>query len=194
MNNTKRTISESAIKVFSKNGYNGATMDAIAADAGVAKGTLYYHFKSKEEIFKYIVQEGMNVLKGKIESDSKDVSDSLEKIRILCRVQWGLIYESRDFIKVIMSQIWGQEARQLELRECIKSYIVYIQNYLKEAVDDGSIKKCNLSFLSYTLFGTVCSVAVYELMNEDKKDLDDMIESLMNYILNGIKVEKENKI
>ncbi|MEY8001520.1 TetR/AcrR family transcriptional regulator [Clostridium sp. Mt-5] len=194
MNNTKRTIFESAIKVFSKNGYSGATMDAIAADAGVAKGTLYYHFKSKEEIFKYIVQEGMNVLKEKIESDSKNVNNSLDKIKILCKVQWGLVYESRDFIKVIMSQLWGQEIRQLELRKCIRSYIIYIQDYLKEAMDDGSIKKCNLSFLAYTLFGTVCSVAVYELMNEDKKDLDDMIENLMSYILNGIKVEKENKI
>lgn len=67
MSNTKSLIFKSAIKIFSKNGYNGATMDAIATDAGVAKGTLYYHFKSKEEIFKYIIQEGMNIVKKEIE-------------------------------------------------------------------------------------------------------------------------------
>jgi AcrR family transcriptional regulator len=49
MNKTKNTIFEAAIKVFSSNGYNGATMDDIALNAGVAKGTLYYHFKSKKK-------------------------------------------------------------------------------------------------------------------------------------------------
>ncbi|EDK32129.1 TetR/AcrR family transcriptional regulator [Clostridium kluyveri] len=187
MNNTKRIIFESAIKIFSKNGYNGATMDAIAADASVAKGTLYYHFKSKEEIFKYIVEKGMNVLIEKIEIDSKKEKNALDKIKILCKAQWGLVYENRDFIKVVMSQLWGQEIRQLELREYIRSYIIYIQNYLKQCMKEGSIKKCDSLFLAYTLFGTICSVAVYELLNEDKKDLDDMIENLMSHILDGIK-------
>ncbi len=39
---------KSAIKIFSESGYRGATMDDIAANAGLVKGTLYYHFKSKE--------------------------------------------------------------------------------------------------------------------------------------------------
>ena len=54
MNNTKKLIFEAAIKVFSECGYNGAIMDDIASRAGVAKGTLYYHFASKEEIFKFV--------------------------------------------------------------------------------------------------------------------------------------------
>ena len=52
MNKTKNLIFESAIKIFSESGYRGATMDDIAANASLAKGTLYYHFKSKEEILR----------------------------------------------------------------------------------------------------------------------------------------------
>ena len=52
MNKTKRLIFYSAIKIFSDLGYRGATMDEIASNAGLAKGTLYYHFTSKEEISK----------------------------------------------------------------------------------------------------------------------------------------------
>ncbi|OBR93515.1 MULTISPECIES: TetR/AcrR family transcriptional regulator [Clostridium] len=189
MSNTKRTIFESAIKVFSKNGYSGATMDAIAADAGVAKGTLYYHFKSKEEIFKYIIEEGMNVIRKSIEDESQNETNPLNRIKIVCKVQWGLVYENRDFFKVVMSQLWGQEVRQLELREYIRKYIVYIQSYLDDAMEKGYIKTCNSSFLAYDLFGTICSVAVYELINEKNKDLNEMIDNLMYRILNGIKGE-----
>ena len=55
MNKTKNLIFESAIKTFSESGYRGATMDDIASNAGLAKGTLYYNFASKEEIFNFIV-------------------------------------------------------------------------------------------------------------------------------------------
>ena len=63
MNRTKRLIFESAIRIFSDCGYRGATMDDIASSAGLAKGTLYYHFTSKEEIFNFIVKEGVQILK-----------------------------------------------------------------------------------------------------------------------------------
>ena len=62
MNRTKRLIFDSAIRIFSDCGYRGATMDDIASNAGLAKGTLYYHFTSKEEIFNFIVEEGIQKL------------------------------------------------------------------------------------------------------------------------------------
>ena len=51
MNKTKRKIFSAAIELFSKNGYDNATVDDITAIAGVAKGSLYYHFSKKEDIF-----------------------------------------------------------------------------------------------------------------------------------------------
>ena len=51
MNKTKEAIYNASIDIFSRCGYTGASMDDIAVSAGVAKGTLYYHFKSKEELF-----------------------------------------------------------------------------------------------------------------------------------------------
>ena len=117
MNKTKRAIFDSAIKIFSGSGYDGATMDVIAVNAGVAKGTLYYHFKSKEEIFKYIITEGMNVIMEQIEEVTESEVDSLMKLKILCGVQLSLVHENRDFFKVIMSQLWGREIRHLEIRQ-----------------------------------------------------------------------------
>lgn len=192
MNKTKRAIFDSAIKVFSNSGYNGATMDIIAADAGVAKGTLYYHFKSKEEIFNFIIEQGMAAIKEKIESIAVKQEDILSKIKVLCRVQLGFVYESRDFFKVVMSQLWGQESRQLELRESIKKYINYMKSYLEEAMKQGVVKKGDSYLMAYTLFGTICSATVYELINEDKTDIEELIDNLLGNILNGIQERNRN--
>jgi TetR/AcrR family transcriptional regulator len=193
MNNTKDIIFKSAVKIFSNNGYNGATMDAIAADAGVAKGTLYYHFKSKEKIFKYIVLEGMNIIKKEIEEVANKEQNSLSKLKVLCKIQLGLVYERKEFFKVIMSQLWGQEGRQLELREAVNKYIIYIEKYLQDAINEGTIKDGDTYSMAYTLFGTICSAAVYELINEDKqhankdkKKYGNMIDNIINYVLSEL--------
>ena len=187
MNKTKKAIFHSAIKIFSKSGYNGATMDDIAFNAGVAKGTLYYHFRSKEEIFKYIIKEGTSIIIERMECIAKNEHDALSKLKALCKIQLSLVYENRDFFKVIMSQLWGQELRQLELRHTIKGYINYIEKYLRQSIDEGSIKNGEVSFMAYTIFGTICSATVYELINEDDRDIHEVNDNLVGYILSGIK-------
>jgi AcrR family transcriptional regulator len=191
MNKTKRTIFESAIKILSQNGYNSATMDSIASDAGVAKGTLYYHFKSKEEIFKYIIKEGMQILKERIENNTEGQQDSLSKLKILCKIQLELVHEQREFFIVLMSQLWGQDSRQAELREAIKKYIDYMELYINMAIDENVIKVGDPSHLAYTLFGTICSVAMYGLIKEDKQDFEELNNNILNYILNGIQIENK---
>lgn len=52
MNKTKRKIFETSMKLFAEKGYDATSIEEITATVGVAKGTLYYHFSSKEEIFK----------------------------------------------------------------------------------------------------------------------------------------------
>lgn len=188
MNKTKRAIFEAAIKVFSESGYDGATMDDIAASAGVAKGTLYYHFKSKEEIFKFIIDEGSNVVREELQSAlAKETSTKL-KLRILCKVQLELVYKNRDLFKVIMSQLWGQEIRQHELRDTIESYIKHLEGYLKDAMAQGFIKKGEPRFMAYNFIGTICASAIYELINEDRTDANEVIDNLVQYILRGVEI------
>lgn len=186
MNKTKNAIFEAAIKVFSSNGYNGATMDDIALKAGVAKGTLYYHFKSKEEIFKYIVKEGMNKIRENVQESVDNEEDVISKLKVLCKVQLDLVYKNKDFFKVIMSQLWGTELRQLELRDIVQKYIMLIEAYLKEAMEKGIIKKGNTSLMAYTFFGGLCSTIVYEIINEDRVNIDEIIDNLTNYLLKGM--------
>lgn len=188
MNKTKGAIFNAAIKVFSEKGYNGATMDDISINAGVAKGTLYYHFRSKEEIFKYIVKEGMKKIQVEVQDYVERVEDPILRLKNLCRVQLELVYKYRNFFKVIMSQLWGVEIRQLELREVIQKYIILIEGYIRDAIQKEAVKKGNESLMAYTFFGALSSTAVYELINNDDIDIEDLIENLTNYLLYGMAI------
>jgi len=62
MNKTKRKIFETSMKLFAEKGYDATSIEEITATVGVAKGTLYYHFASKEEIFNFLIEEGIKLL------------------------------------------------------------------------------------------------------------------------------------
>jgi AcrR family transcriptional regulator len=56
---TRAKLVKAAGKVFARNGFHGASLDEIAAGAGVSKGALYYNFDSKEDVFLTLLDESL---------------------------------------------------------------------------------------------------------------------------------------
>lgn len=185
MNKTKNLIFLSAVKVFSSNGYDGATMDEIAMNAGVAKGTLYYHFKSKEEIFKYIISEGMKVMQDEIDTVASNEDTAIDRLKSVFRAQLSLVHRNRDFFKVIACQVWGKELRQFELRDIMKNYIKCIEVLIDDAMKSKNVKKGKSMLMAYSFVCNLCASSIYEISNCDE-NMDDIVESMLDYILNGV--------
>ena len=186
MNKTKNLIFESAITIFSESGYRGATMDAIAANAGLAKGTLYYNFASKEEIFNFIVEEGLQILQNQVIKIQDMNIGPIEKLIKICRIQLTFLYGYTNFFKIVMSQLWGNENRQDELRQKIRTYINEIKINIESAMENGQIKKGDTELIAFQFFGSLCSSAIYESIHIEKVGLEDIIDSTIKFTLMGL--------
>lgn len=68
---TKARILEAAVKQFSVNGYNKASVDSICEQAGVSKGAFYHHFKTKQDVFLALLDGWLQTFDQAIEA-SKD--------------------------------------------------------------------------------------------------------------------------
>ena len=186
MTKTKNLIFESAIKIFSESGYRGSTMDDIATNAGLAKGTLYYHFASKEEIFNFIVEEGLKILQNQV-IEIQDINiGPVEKLIKICRIQLTFLYGYTNFFKVVMSQLWGNENRQNELRQKLRKYISEIEINIKGAMENGQIEKGDTELIAFQFFGSLCSSAIYESIHIEKINLEDIINSTITFTLKGL--------
>lgn len=190
VNKTKKIIFDSAIKIFSELGYRGATMDEIASNAGLAKGTLYYHFSSKEEIFNFIVVEGIQILTSQaVEIQKLDIGP-VDKLEKMSKIQLEFMYGYTDFFKVVMSQLWGNEKRQDDLRSLIRAYIKNnIEGNIKAAMEQNLIKEADSEILAYEFFGVLCSAAIYESINIDKIQLNVVIDNAVKFTLRGLGID-----
>ena len=97
MNKTKRKIFETSMKLFAEKGYESTSIEEITATVGVAKGTLYYHFSSKEEIFNFLVEEGMKLLKNSIQIKTAKLDNSIDKIRAIILIQIKVIKKYENY-------------------------------------------------------------------------------------------------
>jgi AcrR family transcriptional regulator len=58
-----------AVDLFGERGYAGATIDDIVERAGIAKGTVYYHFRSKSELVSALLDDGLRRLAASFRSE-----------------------------------------------------------------------------------------------------------------------------
>ncbi len=87
----KKEIVEAAKSLFAKNGYSSTSMDDIAKQVGIAKASLYYFFKSKEEIFFAIIEEVIiqvrNLLKQELKickPDKNGLASMIDRTITIC--------------------------------------------------------------------------------------------------------------
>ncbi len=185
MNKRKRDVLKAASIVFAKYGYRGATMDEIALEAGVVKGTLYYNFKNKEEIFNEIIESGISHLREDVDKVRKMDIDTHEKLREAIKIQLEFFYENKEFFKVILSQMWGEEPRQINLRNSIRKYIYDVREILEEAVRHNVIEQENSLLLAHAYFASITSTALYDLI-EKNAEKDQAIEMMLEFTLRGL--------
>ena len=190
MNNTKKALFNAAIKVFSIEGYDSATVDEIASEAGVAKGTLYYNFQGKEEIFKFVIDEGMKLIKNEVLDAIKDIDDPLEKLKISAKVQLRYVYNNKEFFRVIMSQIWGDKNRHQEMRQEIRRLVNINSNRIND-ITKGKADKDVLEVLGCCFIGVLFSSALYEILYEDQYSENYIVDRFMEYV--NFSIEKINK-
>lgn len=88
----RNDIIDAAERVFFSNGLENATMDDVAEQAELSKGTLYIYFKSKEDLYLAITKRGLDILTSMFEKASATASLGIEKIYAI-----GQAY--RDFSK-----------------------------------------------------------------------------------------------
>lgn len=88
----RQAILEAAARVFGRLGFHAAKMADIAAEAGVAAGTLYNYFKNKDEVFRSMIARGQDVAFERI-SAVLTIVDPLERLRACLRTVFGFLEE-----------------------------------------------------------------------------------------------------
>jgi len=178
MNKTKRKIFETSMKLFAEKGYDATSIEEITATVGVAKGTLYYHFSSKEEIFQFLVEEGVKLLKNSIAIKTSKLTNSLDKIRAIVLIELKILVKYESFMTIILSDIWGTGPRSKMCRNYVFEYIQMIEEIVEEGIRKGEIIEADANVIASGIFGFVCSSLIYKLRRDKNIELIELYKEI----------------
>ena len=163
MNKTKRKIFETSMKLFAEKGYDATSIEDITATVGVAKGTLYYHFSSKEEIFEFLIGEGVKLLKNSIEIKTEKLDKAIDKIKAIVLIELKVLVKYEDFMTIVLSEIWGSGPRSVLCKNYVFDYIQLIEKIVKEGMEKGEIIEGDPNVIASGIFGFTCSSLIYKM-------------------------------
>ena len=109
----RERILKAAVKVFARNGFHATRVSEVAKAAGVADGTIYLYFASKEELLVRLFEDRVEKLLGFMREELPKEPDAPAKLRVVIAMQLGLIAGERDLAEVI-TVIFRQSTRLMK--------------------------------------------------------------------------------
>ncbi len=184
----EQAFKQAALKVFSAKGYHRATMSEIALEAGFGKGTLYWYWKSKEELYFALIRQMHEEFLQLVEEAASRPGSALEKLGWMGGEITELYYRDRDFCKLS----WKMRAEELEtfspqyveeLQDYIKRTKRALEGIVKQAVEEGSLPPADPYYLSCMLLGLVEGMEIQWLEDPSSFDLRRGMELAMSFLL-----------
>lgn len=186
---SKDKIIHAAMEVFSEHGYHRASMDEIAMRAQVAKGTLYYNFPGKAQLFKTIVKQALQDIINHTCQDLDNISISIEEqIRRIIRHNLDVILESRNVAHIIFNELSnGIEPEVLDEIKALKlEYLSFIGELLEEGKRNGYIVDVQPMIAASGIIGMLQSACNYYLSHQEQMTREELEHSLFTLITQGL--------
>lgn len=188
-------------QLFKRYGYQKTTMEDIARAIGRGKSTLYYYYKSKEEIFEAIVLKGIKELLNVIVEKVDKASTAEEKLKVYALTAYQVIKEKAVLNDVIfneMIQAGGAAAAYPSMMEHLekfnKKWFLIVRNILVFGVDNKefNISEEEMEKIAYAIFTSLLSTVLILGHNDSSFDesmmsVSDVLVSLVGVLINGLK-------
>jgi AcrR family transcriptional regulator len=105
-----------AAKVFSARGYGGASLREICAAAGILAGSMYHHFRSKEDLFVSVHAEGFRHLNEVVDRALEGKADPWGRLEAAIGAHLGEVVERTDLVAVTSASLFHMEGSRLQRR------------------------------------------------------------------------------
>lgn len=185
----REAILRAAITVFAHNGYFNSKVADIAREAGVADGTVYLYFKSKEEILHSIFDRSVEEALGDARKQIENVADPKEKLRQIALLHLERLGADRDLAVVFQVELRGSTKFMEEFSAAgFAEYLTLIRSTVEEGQRSGVFRAdLNANVVAKILFGALDEMATNWILSKRRYKLAPMADQVLDIFLNGVK-------
>jgi TetR/AcrR family transcriptional regulator, fatty acid metabolism regulator protein len=181
-------IIDAAVRVFARNGFYNSRVSDIAREAGIASGTIYLYFKTKDEILVTLFREKMAAFVSALRTEIAREKNPEAKIRRLVRLHFEVLEASPDMAEVVQVELrQGQKFFRGASAHEISAYFDLIGSILHEGVAGGVFRRdLPVKVATKMLFGAMDQVTTSWVLGKRGYRLAEAAEPVASIFLKGV--------
>jgi TetR/AcrR family transcriptional regulator len=191
----KRTLIDAVFQVFSEHGLDGLTMDNVASEAGVSKGTLYAYFKNKEELVKCAIEASVTPLVDELTQVLESGSSPEIKIQQLTNRHLSYFEAHRGFFRALLYDRQAAHCRAKRHKSTLYQRLLQsTAKVVEEGMQAGVFRNANPLKIASLLIEANIAVINLRLVSENPGPVKQDANLLSDILLHGItSVSKQRK-
>ena len=179
-----QNIIEAAVRVFARKGYYNSRVSDIAREAGIAAGTIYLYFKTKDDILVTLFRDKMAEFVGSLCKAIADEPDAVAKVRRLVVLHFRMLEDDPELAEVVQVELrQGQKFFRGASSQEIGAYFALIGSVLEEGVAQGRFRQ---DLAVKMLFGAMDQMATSWVLGKRGYSLTDSAPAVAEIFLQGV--------
>jgi len=187
----RANILDAAVKVFAKKGFHSAKIGDVAREAGVAHGTVYLYFESKDELLVSIFRENLNWLTEYTRSGIQKENNAEDKLRKMISLQIDLAETNPDWVSLLLVEFpqTGKFLSKDSIDE-LAAYIDMVSSILKEGIAEGIFDdSIDADIVATLIYAGIQGIATRWVLEEKKYSLKNAANGISEVFLRGIRLQ-----
>ncbi len=196
---TRSALIASAIRMFQEKGYQFTRVSDIVSEAGVAQGTFYNYFRSKETIFREICSDFMNQVKELFLARSEHMFDGetpdeiRSSVRLVIKDVFIIYRNNLAVAELLFREGIGNGGLFKEIYEDILFlFLTLIQEQVEKGVAKGFLQTEDAEMASVMLFGLFERTLFYFMLVRQSTDFEKLERVLSDFILKGLSFDESS--
>ncbi len=187
----REAILRAAIKVFARKGFFNSKVADIAGAAGIADGTVYLYFKSKDEILHSIFDQAMAnfIAEGKVELAT--LTSPVERLQKIARLHLERLGADRDLAVVFQVELRGSTKFMQEFSAAgFHDYLEIIRKTIEECQAAGQFRSDVKPIVgAKILYGALDEMVTNWILSKKQYQLTPMADEVLKIFLKGVMAE-----
>ncbi|MGZ8868828.1 MAG: TetR/AcrR family transcriptional regulator [Thermoanaerobaculia bacterium] len=190
-----QSLQEATMRVIARKGITGATMQDIADEAGVAKGTIYLYYRDRDELVEKTFENAVSELHRRVDAVLDADAPLEERLRKSLYEAIEFFRENGQFFRLYIAQRFPegtpqQQAKQKRHCDQYRSRMVKLAAIFEEAMNRGEIRRVDPYRLALFFAEGTNAIIVERVMEQDPPPADADADLIVSAILDGVRIQR----
>lgn len=193
----RRRILDAASEAFMLSGFANATIDDIAREVGATKGLVYYHFRSKFDLFLAVYEEGMRRVRERVEPLAQGHATGRDRLTAMSVGHLVNLMADPAYHHVVHQAVRGEASTALKprqrdallaLNDLRRDYERMFRAVVVEGIKDGSLRAVDEKLAARTLLSNLNAVDMWfrPVDGQPAGELDDLARRIVDLLVGGL--------